>query len=49
MSYCKSYGLLGRSTVIPAVEEDAADNIDVVDEVVLHKNGQARINMCTST
>jgi len=41
--FCKSYGLLCRSTVVPAAADDAcartADTIDLGYELVLHKNG----------
>jgi len=47
VSCCKSYRLLGGLTVVPAVADDTAYKIDLVDELVIHKNGQARNNYCT--
>ena len=48
-SFYKSHGLLGGSTVVSSAEDDAggytvcrpcnANTIDLVSELVLHKNG----------
>ena len=44
---CKSYGLLGGSTIVLVAADDAVPANDLVDELVLHKNGQAKNNICT--
>jgi len=41
---------LARSANLPIglyILPSAAGNIDLADELVLHKNGQARNNICT--
>jgi len=55
---CKSYVLVSESTIVPAhstvvlaatdyATPNTADNTDLVDKLVLHKNDQVRNNVCT--
>jgi len=43
-SCCNSYGLLGSSTVVPAVADDAAPALISLTNWCYSKNGQARNN-----